>query len=308
MKPMRTRPWPVLPLLAALAVAAAGHAGAAEVAVLKSSEVAAWRPALDALRRVTSAHTVTEYDLRGDRAEAERIVNSLKGRPLILVGMGPLAAQLAHELLRETPLVYMMIQDPAKLGLSGAQVTGVSYSIPVRNQLAAFRLVHPRGVRIGVIYSEENTGRLVQEAQKAAGVVRIVLLARAIASDKEIPQALRTLLSGEEAMDALWMPPDPVIMGEESRRFLLAETLKAGKPVYGFSATLVSEGALVSNGPSFVSIGEQAGELVNRLAAGEKTRIEQAVPQAELVINTRTAARLKIEIPAAALSAAHKKL
>ena len=304
---MKQAPAGLWRVLAVLALAAPVPVGAAEVAVLKSSEVAAWRPAIDALRRVAGAHKVTEYDFRGDRAEGERVVSSFKGRPVILVGMGPLATQLVHDLLGDAQLVYVMVQDPAKLGLTRANITGVSYAIPVRNQFAAFRTVNPRGVRIGVIYNEDNSGRLVQEAQKAAGLVRLALVARSIASDREIPQALRSLLSGEDAVDALWMLPDPMIMADESRRFLLTETLKAGKPVYGFSAALVSEGALVSNGPSFVSIGEQAGELVNRLASGEKGRIDPVVPQAELVINTKIAARLKLEIPASALSVANKK-
>ncbi len=305
MKQARSGLWLVLALLA---LAAPGRAGAAEVAVLKSSEVAAWRPTIDALRRAAGSHHLTEYDLRGDRAEAERVLGGLKGKAVILVAMGPLAAQLARDLLPEAPLVFTMVQDPAKLGLTAANNTGVSFSIPIRNQLAAFRLVNPKGVRIGVIYNEDNAGRLVQEAQKAAGLVRLALVAKPIASDKEIPQALRALLSGEDAVDALWMPPDPMIMAEESRRFLLTETLKAGKPVYGFSAALVNEGALVSNGPSFTSIGEQAGEIVNRIASGEKGKIEQVVPQAELVVNTKVAGRLKIEIPPSALSAANKKL
>ena len=83
--------------LALLAALGPGSLRAAEVAVLKSSEVPAWRPAIEALRRATSAHTLTEYDLRGDRAEAERITAALKGKAAILVAMGPLAAQVAHE-------------------------------------------------------------------------------------------------------------------------------------------------------------------------------------------------------------------
>jgi ABC-type uncharacterized transport system substrate-binding protein len=54
------------------------------------------------------------------------------------------------------------------------------------------------------------------------------------------------------------------------------------------------------------SIGQQAGELVNRLAAGEKTRIDLQVPRAELVINNRIAGKLKIVVPAEALKAANK--
>ena len=82
-------------LLLALAVSAAS-ASAAEVAVLKSSDSPAWRPAIDALRRAAAAHTVTEYDLRGDRAEADRVVASLKGKAAVLVTVGPLAAQAAQ--------------------------------------------------------------------------------------------------------------------------------------------------------------------------------------------------------------------
>lgn len=124
-------------------------------------------------------------------------------------------------------------------------------------------------------------------------------------SVSEIPQALRTLLSGD-TVDALWMPADPILLSDETRRHILTETLKSGKPVYAYSASLVTEGALVSNGPELASIGQQAGELVNRLAAGDKSRIDVQVPRAELVINNRIAGKLKIVVPADALKAANK--
>ncbi len=295
-------------LLLALASSAAS-ASAAEIAVLKSSDSPAWRPAIDKLRRAAAAHTVTEYDLRGDRAEADRVLASLKGKAAVLVTVGPLAAQAAKEVAPEIPQVFCMVQDPARLNLVGVpNVTGVAFSIPVKNQLAAFRMVNPRGVRVGVVYNDANAGRLVEEAQKAATVVRLNLVVRAVSSDKDVPEALRALLKGADAVDALWIPPDPILLGDESRRYVLAETLKAGKPVYSFSATLVAEGALVSNGPDLGSIGDQAGELVNRIAGGEKGRIEMLVPRAELVVNKKIADKLKIEIPADALRAANKVL
>lgn len=289
------------------AALAAGAASAADVAVLKSADSPAWRPTLDAIRRSAAGHTVTEFDLRGDRAEADRVVASLKGKPGILVALGPIAAQAAREGAPDTPLVFCMVQDPARLNLVGVpNVTGVAYAIPIKNQLAAFRLVNPRGVKIGVVYNDGNVGRLVDDAQKAAAIVRLNLVARPVASEKEVPEALRSLLRGDGAVDALWIPPDPVLLGDESRRYVLAETLKAGKPVYSFSSTLVGEGALVSNGPDLASIGDQAGDLVNRIAAGERGRIEMLVPRAELVVNKKMADKLKIEIPADALRAANK--
>jgi putative ABC transport system substrate-binding protein len=284
-------------------------AAAADVAVLKSTDTPAWRPALDALKRGAAAHALTEYDLRNEKAEADRVVAGLKGKAAVIVAMGPLAAQAAHEGAPEIPLVFCMVQDPARLGFAGApNVTGVSFQIPIKNQLAAFRLVNPRAVRIGAIYSEANTGAQVAEAAKAAAVVRLNFVAKPVASEREVPEALRGLLKGAEAVDALWIPPDPILLGDESRRYILAETLKAGKPVYSFSAALVAEGALASNGPDMGSIGDQAGELVNRIAGGEKGKIEMLVPRAELVVNKKIADKLKIDITVDALKAAGKVL
>lgn len=292
----------------ALALAAGvGPALGAEVAILKSSDVAAWRPTLDALRRGAAGHIFTEYDLRGDKAEAERVVAGLKGKSAIVLGMGPLAAQAAREGAPELPLLFCMIQDPGRNGLTGAPNTfGVSFTIPVKNQLAAFRLVNPRGARIGVIYNAENSGRQVQEAQKAASVVRLLLIDRPVQSDREIPEALRSLLKGAEAVDALWIPADPMLLSDETRRFILSETLKSAKPVYSFSPALVLEGALVSNGPDMTSIGEQLADLLARAAAGEKGKGELLIPRAELVINKKIADKLKIEISADALKAASR--
>jgi putative tryptophan/tyrosine transport system substrate-binding protein len=293
--------------VALVALAPVRPMAAAEVAVVKSSDVAAWRPAIDALRRVAASHTITEFDLRNDRATADSVLAGLKGKAVIIVALGPLAAQLVRSNLPDSPLVFAMVQEPAKLGLLPAPgVTGVAFAIPIKNQLAAFRLVHPKGVRIGVIYKEENSGRSVEEAIKAATLLRVVMITRAVSSERDIPAALRSLLAGDQAIDALWIPPDPVLLGDDTRRFLQAEMFKAGKAVYGSSSGLVAEGALVSNGPDFVSIGEQIGELVNRLAAGDRSRIELLVPRAELVINKKIAGRLKIDVSAEVLKAANK--
>lgn len=280
---------------------------AAEVALLKSADSPAWRPAIDALKRAAVGHNVSEFDLRGDKAEAERVVAALRGKSAAIVAMGPLAAQAAKDGAPDVPLVVCMVSDPGRIGLSVApNVTGVALHPPIKNQLAAFRLVNPRGARIGVLYSAENVGKQVQEAQKAAAVVRLSIVEKAIASDKDVPQALRALLSGD-GVDALWLPPDPLLLGDDARRYILQETLKAGKPVYAFSAGLVQEGALVSNGADLTSTGEQAAELLVRLLGPEKgAKIDFAIPRAELAVNKKIADRLKIEIPAEALKAAAK--
>ena len=297
-----------LAMALALVVLSAHASLAADVALLKSSDVPAWRPAIEALRRAAGGHTFTEYDLRGDRAMADSVLAGFRGRPMILVAFGNLAAQAARAALPDTPLVFAMVQDPARIGLvPGPGVTGVAYGIPVKNQIAAFRSVNPRGARIGVLFHPDNSGKQVEEAEKAAALLRVAIVPKPVATVAEVPSALRALLSGD-TVDAIWMPADALLIADETRRFILTEATKAGKPVYAFSASVVAEGALVSNGPDFASVGQQAGDLVNRLAAGDKTKIEVQVPRAELVINGRVGNRLKVPIPPETLKAAGKVL
>jgi ABC-type uncharacterized transport system substrate-binding protein len=199
-----------------------------------------------------------------------------------------------------------MVSDPGQAGLLDLpRVAGVSAAVPIKNQLAAFRLVNPRGVRIGLLHGAESADS-IEDAQRAARLVRVALAPRLISSEQDVPAAVRDLLTGTEAVDAVWILADPVLMVDQTRKFILAEALKVGRPVYASSDSLIAEGALASDGPDPASVGEQMGELVNRMAAGELGPIELRVPRAELIINRKVAAKLKIEVPPDALKAANR--
>ena len=281
---------------------------AAEIAVLMSSDVPAWKATVDALRIAVPGHNVTTYDLRSSRAEAERLLQGLKGSAAVVVAMGPLAAQSTRDLAGDVPLVYSMINDAASLAtLEGPNVTGVAFDLPARNQLAVFRTVNPRATRIGVVFGAASAGKPMEDARRAASALKLDLVQRQVATLQAVPQAVRDLLGGPEPVDALWIPPDPLLMGEDTRRFVIEAAVRAGKPVYSSSTSMVREGALVGNGPELASIGQSAGELVNRIARGEKAgRLGVLVPRAELVINKKMADQLRVTIPADALKAAQR--
>ena len=295
-------------LLAVGLVAPRPARGPAEIAVVMSSDVPAWKAAVDALRTAVPGHHVTTYDLRSSRAEAERILPGLKGSAAVLVVMGPLAAQAARDMAADMPIVYSMVNDPATLGaLEGPNVTGVAFDVPARNQLVAFRAVNPKAVRIGVVFHAAGLSRQLEDARRAASAMRHELVLRQVPSLQAVPQAVRDLLGGAEAVDAIWIPPDPLLQGDDTRRFVMEAAVRAGKPVYGSSASMVKEGALVSNSPELTSIGQSVGELVDRIARGEKAgRLGVLVPRAELVINKKIADQLRVEIPDEALKAAQR--
>jgi putative ABC transport system substrate-binding protein len=293
-----------------LLAAAASPAAAAEIALVKSADVPAWRPAVEAIRAATAAHTVTEYDLGGSRVEGEQLYAALRGKVAVVVAMGPMAAQLARELLPEVTLVYCMVQDPAAAGLVGVpNAAGVALALPVRNQLVAFRTVNPQARRVGVIFHAEAAARQVEEAEKVAGGLKLEIVPRRVADPTGVPQAVRDLLKGAEPVDALWILPDPLILEATTRRFVLAEALLAGRPVYSFSASLISEGALVSHSPDMASVGQGVSELIGRILSGQRAeRQPLLVPRGEVVINKKMADQLKVMVPAEALRIAQKVL
>jgi ABC-type uncharacterized transport system substrate-binding protein len=126
-----------------------------------------------------------------------------------------------------------------------------------------------------------------------------------VRSEQELPAALKEILRGDDAVDALWMLTDPLMLWDANRLLIFKEARKAGKPVYGFSAGQVEEGALVSHGADLVSVGEQVALLVNRLTGREAgPTTELLVPKAEIVVNGTLAKRLKITLSKEAREAA----
>jgi ABC-type uncharacterized transport system substrate-binding protein len=295
-----------VPLFAALLAAIAAPARPADVVVLKSADTPAWRPAVDAfVQKAALRHHVVEIDLRGDRAEAERVFARLKDQNVTIVAVGPFAAQLARERAPDRPLVFCMVQDAAPLGLNRrTRAAGVAFLAPPREQMAAIRMVTPRVLRVGVMYGADNLGPVIRDA-RASLSLELRLIERELRSGRDVPRALRTLLEGAEAVDALWLPPDPLLLEAETRRYVMSEALKAGKPVYTFSPALLAEGALASVGPGAASIGGLAADLVDRLAAGDTGVHGQILwPAGELSINRRIAGQLGVDVPMGALAKA----
>jgi ABC-type uncharacterized transport system substrate-binding protein len=279
-------------------------AGAADIAIVKSTDPSYWRPALSALLGGLAGHSVTEYDLKGGEEPARRLVAGLKGHAAVVVAVGPLAARLTRELLPRVPTVLCMVSEPERMGLLSGPTAGVASGMPVKNQLAAFRALHPSLRRLGVIYTASELAGYMARAREAATLLKLSLVERTVESDKEVPAALRSLLEAE-SLDALWMPMDPAFDAEAVRRLVFREAFRAGKPVFGFSAAHVKEGAFATHGPDLASAGEEAAGLVHRLLSGD-ARVEGVllVPQAEVGVNRSLARLLRVAVPPEALKGA----
>ena len=122
------------------------------------------------------------------------------------------------------------------------------------------------------------------------------LLSKSVSSEKEVPDALRSILP---TVDTVWLVPDSTVLTEDSLDFLLSSTLEAKIPVVGFSSGLVRSGALLGLYVKYEDIGKQAAGLVISILEGKKmvsgTLHEPA--HVSMALNLKVASYLEITIP-----------
>lgn len=277
---------------------AAPLATAADIVILKSSEIAAYDDAVKGfMATAPSGPTYSEYDMRGDLDLGKKLARKIRSSDASLVVAVGLKAALAAKLeIADIPVVYMMILDPQKHQLNGANMTGTLLEIPIDRQLKLLNTFLPTKHRLGVLYDPTKTLSRMKEAQSQAAANDFQLQGFPVTHEKEVPQQLRTLLS---SVDALWLMPDSTVLTDESIRFILESALAQRVPVIGFSPEFTRLGALLSLSVNYGEVGRETGRLAKRILDGERILPLKPVPveHLKITVNLKTARFLGIVFP-----------
>jgi len=286
-----------LALFCFAALGSPDHADAAEVAILKSADLAAYNQAVAGFKAaMPSSTTFIEYDMQGDVARGQKLARKIRASDAtLLLAVGVKAALVAKLEIVDIPVIFCMVLDPAKHDLKAPNMTGIRLEIPINRQFSAMRSVLPSLKRIGVLYDPEKTGHLVEEARLLAKSMGIELVAKQVNTEKEVPPALRALLS---QVEALWLVPDSTVLTEDSLKFVLGTALDLNVPIIGFSSELVRSGALVGLSVSYEDVGRQAGVLAKKMLTDEYKPSSATLPpdRLRLALNLKTAKFLGITI------------
>jgi len=289
--------WWLLPLTQALAQG---------IVVLKSHDLEPFNQALAGFVAACPMH-ITAYDLHGTKKEESSIIQRLTAaKPRLIVAIGPLAAQVARERLQDIPTIFVMVSNPPKHGLQGANLAGVSLDIPVKIQLAIYKSLVPTLKTLGVIYDPEKTGSMVMEARGLVDTLGFQLLAVPVSTYKAVPAALRSLLG---KIDALWMVPDETVVTPESFKFLLLTAFANNLPFVTVSDIFVEAGALASLSPDYTDVGRQGCQLATDIASGRLRPAEvMVVPptKVNLAVNLKTASKIGLTLPPEIIQSANK--
>jgi putative ABC transport system substrate-binding protein len=276
------------------------------IAVLKSYDIA---PINQALAGFVAAcpEPITTYDLGGATSDTRGIVGRIMAAPpKLILAIGPQAAQVAKAEVQGIPVVFLLVRNPRKYGLEGDNIAGISLDVPIEAQLAMYKSLLPTLRVLGVIYDPEKTGALVKEADEMAGKFGLRFLAAPVASQTEVPAALRSLLG---KVNALWLLPDDTVVTPESLTFFLLTAFKQNLPVLTISDAFVEAGALASLSADYTDVGRQACQLSREIESGRLHPAQaRVVPptKVHIAINLQTASQLGLVLPPGVVQSASK--
>ena len=291
-----------------LSSAASVPAGAANIAVIVSADVDAYREALRGFKETVGHQIVAEYDMEGDFDRGREILEEIQSevKPDLILVVGVWALQVIVSQPIDVPVVFTMVLNPRSI-LRGEprNITGASMNVPVDQSIKLLKHLDPEIQRVGVIYSRARTGYLVTQANAVAQEEQIELIARDVVSAKEAIQAVKSL--HQQGIDVFWILPDQTVLEPKVIEYILLLSYRNKIPLLGLSERQAQMGALLSiSFGSSEDIGRQSGELSNGILAGKPAG---AIPittarTIRLTVNLKAAKKLGKEVPGSILDMA----
>ena len=159
----------------------------------------------------------------------------------------------------DVPLVHCM----ALHALPGTAALVLAYSL--EDQLQLIQKVIPSASRVGVVYSDDHSAQIVNQARSLIESYGLQLIDVRIDGPAELSRALNGLAN---RVDVLWGVPDMSLYTPATSQAILVIQFRQRVPFIGLNDTWVRGGAAM--GPSFdpVALGEQCAQIAGELLDG----------------------------------------
>lgn len=269
------------------------------VTVVLSEEGGAYAQVADKLRAALSQNGGTAR--LPVKAIALKEADSLRADPgqlLVAVGTGAMEA-LAQKNLPQ-PVLSVLVPRAAfektarqskRLG-DLQNFSAITLDQPWARQFALIRHALPGRTKVGVLLSPNSIelALALSAAARAAGFVAII---ETVDGDADLLPVLKRLL-GES--DVLLAVPDPLIYNRNTVQSILLTTYRQQVPVLGFSSSYVKAGAIAAVFSTPEQIGQQAAEMIQRLAADRRLPPPQPPRYFSVGVNAQVGRSLGISL------------
>src|SRR5262245_54235591 len=229
----------------------------------------------------------------------------------VIVANGP-AAAVAKAATTMIPIVFLVNQDPVRLGLvnslarPGGNATGVNFFVGelVAKQLSLLRELVPGALRIAVLINPSDAASASATADVESAAHAMGLHARIFnaSHSREIIDAFTTI--AREHHEALLIGPGPYFVVRRAQ--LVTLTARHAIPTSYNVRDYVEAGGLMSYGTNAVDAYRQVGVYAGRILKGAKPADLPVLQSStfEFALNLATAMRLGLEAPPTLLARA----
>ena len=180
----------------------------------------------------------------------------------VVVAFGSKAVQHAY------PTVRVHCMAPASASGEGhsSDVVRVHMLPPAQQLVEALQLIQPNLRHLGLLWVLKTPGYL-KRLQTAAASAGIAVVAPQLDDVEQLPDRLRTL--AELGIDAVWLPPDPLLINARSFSLVKEFAWSNDVPFYAPTARFVQSNAVASVAPTFREIRAAAAAVATRYLNGE---------------------------------------
>jgi putative tryptophan/tyrosine transport system substrate-binding protein len=232
---------------------------------------------------------------------------------VIVVNSGPIAL-LAAKVSTTIPIVFLVPEDPVRLGLvaslarPGGNMTGINFFVAelASKRLELLRTLLPTAKRVAVLLNPAEPSIAAanrRDVEAAAGTMGLQIRVLNASTSAEIDAAFAVI--AHERPDGLFISSGPFF---GNRRVQLAHlaTRHAIPAIASGGATYPEVGGLMGYGTNSADRYRQAGVYVGRILKGAKPADLPVVQSTkfEFVINHQTARTIGIEVPPTLLAIA----
>jgi putative ABC transport system substrate-binding protein len=283
-------------------------------ATLESNLVGAFRDALRDLGYEEGRNILLEYRwAEGDYARFPRLIGELIGLNVdVIVTAGTPAALAVKKATTTIPCVMVAVGDPvgtdlvASLARPGRNMTGLTSIAPELEgkRLELLREVVPSVSSVAVMWNPANAymHETMKEVDAAAAKLQIKVLSLQVRTVEELEQSFATI--GAERPNALNVLADRLFLHNRGRLVdFAAQHRLPGVHAY---RELVEAGGLMSYGPNYADMHRRAAWYVDKIlhgAVASELPVERPA-KFELVVNTKTAKALGLDVPPTLLARA----
>ncbi len=273
----------------------AGVAAAQEVVAVLSSQLQFYQEAFQAFQQ-NLGHPVSPFTLP---SEEPRTTQETR----LVVAFGARAA------LRRYPehavLIYCMAPGLRMPRDRRAATIKVSMSPRAEALIPRLREIQPKLTRLLVFWVSEVMGDYLWELKRAARGLGLEIQDERLEGPQDLPGALRGL---NQKPEALWLPPDPLLLNAESFVILKEYSWSQKVPLYAPSEGFAEKGATVSIAVSFAALGQAAATAARQALSGSAATGVVYPDSVTVTVNLSAATGCGLSIPPETLRKADKVL